>query len=225
MWKNIHRKDKHFVSKDALNIDGLGKKVVEKFWEKKFIRYPQDIFTLNYKKIENLDGWGQQSIANLKYSIEKSKNLTLNKFIFSLGIRHIGQENAKLIAKHLQKKENFAKIDKNYNFDSFANIDGIGETQISSLKKFFSLKENLKVVKYLLKYLYIQNEKNNNLGKLRNLSFLITGKLDNMSRAEAKVIIEKNSGKILSSINKNLNYLIVGDKPTTKKVNQAKTRY
>ena len=215
-------KIKHFVSKDALNIDGLGKKVVEKFWEKKFIRYPQDIFTLNYKKIENLDGWGQQSIANLKYSIEKSKNLTLNKFIFSLGIRHIGQENAKLIAKHLQKKENFAKIDKNYNFDLFANIDGIGETQISSLKKFFSLKENLKVVKYLLKYLYIQNEKNNNSGKLRNLSFLITGKLDNMSRAEAKVIIEKNSGKILSSINKNLNYLIVGDKPTTKKVNQAK---
>ena len=215
-------KIKHFVSKDALNIDGLGKKVVEKFWEKNFIRYPQDIFTLNYKKIENLDGWGQQSIANLKYSIEKSKNLTLNKFIFSLGIRHIGQENAKLIAKHLQKKENFAKIDKNYNFDSFANIDGIGETQISSLKKFFSLKENLKVVKYLLKYLYIQNEKNNNSGKLRNLSFLITGKLDNMSRAEAKVIIEKNSGKILSSINKNLNYLIVGDKPTTKKVNQAK---
>ena len=215
-------KIKHFVSKDALNIDGLGKKVVEKFWEKNFIRFPQDIFTLNYKKIENLEGWGQQSISNLKYSIEKSKNLTLNKFIFSLGIRHIGQENAKLIAKHLQKKENFAKIDKNYNFESFANIDGIGETQISSLKKFFSLKENLKVVKHLLKYLYIQNEKNNSSGKLKNLSFLITGKLDNMSRTEAKTIIEKNSGKILSSINKNLNYLIVGDKPTSKKVKQAK---
>ena len=127
-----------------------------------------------------------------------------------------------MIAKHLQKKENFAKIDKNYNFESFANIDGIGETQISSLKKFFSLKENLKVVKHLLKYLYIQNEKNNSSGKLKNLSFLITGKLDNMSRTEAKTIIEKNSGKILSSINKNLNYLIVGDKPTSKKVKQAK---
>ncbi len=215
-------KIKHFVSKDALNIDGLGKKVVEKFWEKKLIRYPQDIFRLDFNKIENLEGWGVQSIANLKYSIVKSKKLSLNKFIFALGIRHIGQENAKLIAKHLQKKENFIKIDKNYDFNSFSNIDGIGEIQISSIKKFFSLKENFKVVKELSNYLSIENETINISGKLNNLSFMITGKLENMSRAEAKSIIEKNSGKILSSISKKLNYLIVGDKPTTKKVNQAK---
>ena len=97
-------KIKHFVSKDALNIDGLGKRVVEKLWDKKFIRYPQDIFGLNYNKLKDLDGWGDQSIANLKYSIEKSKKISLSKFIFALGIRHIGQENAKLISKHLQKK-------------------------------------------------------------------------------------------------------------------------
>ena len=205
-----------------MNIDGLGKKVVEKFWENDFIRYPQDIFRLDFKKIEKLDGWGPQSVANLKYSIEKSKDLSLNKFIFALGIRHIGQENAKLLSKHLIKKENFAKIDKNYDFDKFANIDGIGETQITSLKKFFSIKENLKVVKDLFGYLRIENEKNNVSGKLKNLSFLITGKLNNVSRAEAKSVIEKNSGKILSSINKNLNYLIIGEKPTSKKVNQAR---
>ena len=102
-------KIKHFVSKDALNIDGLGKRVVEKLWDKKFIRYPQDIFSLNYNKLKDLDGWGDQSIANLKYSIEKSKKISLSKFIFALGIRHIGQENAKLISKHLQKKKNFWK--------------------------------------------------------------------------------------------------------------------
>ena len=95
-------KIKHFISKDALNIDGLGKKVVEKFWEKNLIRYPQDIFKLNFNKIKNLEGWGAQSVANLKYSIEQSKKITFHKFIFALGIRHIGQENAKLIAKHLQ---------------------------------------------------------------------------------------------------------------------------
>ena len=215
-------KIKHFVSKDALNIDGLGKKVVEKFWEKGFIRFPQDIFKLKYNKIENLEGWGSQSVSNLKYSINKSKNISLKKFIFSLGIRHIGQENAKLIAKHLQNKENFINIDKNYDFDSFINIDGIGEIQISSIKKFFSIKENLKVVLDLSNYLNIENETSNNLGKLKNFSFMITGKLENMSRAEAKSIIEKNSGKILSSVNKKLNYLIVGEKPTIKKVNQAK---
>ncbi len=215
-------KIKHFVSKDALNIEGLGKKVIEKFWEKKIIRFPQDIFKLDFKKIENLEGWGLQSISNLKFSIKNSKKISLNKFIFSLGIRHIGQENAKLIAKNLQKKNNFIEIDKNYNFDSFKNIDGIGEIQISSLKKFFSINENLKAVKDLSTFLNIQNEITNDSGKFKNLSFMITGKLEKMSRAEAKTIIEKNSGKILSSVNKKLNYLIVGDKPTNKKVNQAK---
>ena len=215
-------KIKHFVSKDALNIDGLGKRVVEKFWEKKLIRYPQDIFKLDYKKISSLDGWGMQSVSNLKYSIDKSKNITLNKFIFSLGIRHIGQENAKLIAKHLKYKENFFNIDKNFDFDSFLNIDGIGEIQISSIKKFFINKENNKIIKELSVRLNIQNEIINNSGKLKDFSFVITGKLENMSRAEAKSVIEKNSGKILSSVSKKLDYLIVGLKPTAKKVNQAK---
>ena len=112
-------KIKHFVSKDALNIEGLGKKVVENFWEKKIIRYPQDIFKLNLSKIKNYEGWGVQSVANLKYSIEKSKKIPLSKFLFAFGIRHIGQENAKLIAKDLQKKENFININKNNDFNSF----------------------------------------------------------------------------------------------------------
>ena len=147
-------KIKHFVSKEALNIEGLGKKVVEKFWEKKLIRFPQDIFKLNYKEIESMEGWGTQSVTNLKFSIEKSKNISLNKFIFSLGIRHIGQENAKLIARHLQTKEKFIKIDKDYDFNSFLNIDGIGDIQILSIRKYFSLNENLKVLKELAKFKY-----------------------------------------------------------------------
>ncbi len=220
--KIVIEKIKHFVSKDALNIDGLGKRVVEKFWEKNFIRFPQDIFKLDYKKIETSDGWGTQSVLNLKYSIDKSKNISFNKFIFALGIRHIGQENAKLIAKHLQKKEKFFRIDENFDFNSFINIDGIGEIQIASLRRFFSIKENLKVVKELAKFLNIKNEVINNSGKLKKLSFMITGKLQNMSRAEAKSTIEKNSGKILSSVTKKLDYLVVGEKPTTKKINQAK---
>jgi len=220
--KIVIEKIKHFVSKDALNIDGLGKKVVEKFWEKKLIKFPQDIYKLDYKKIESLEGWGTQSVLNLKYSIDKSKKVSFNKFIFALGIRHIGQENAKLIAKHLQKKEKFLNIDKNFNFSQFSNIDGIGDIQISSIKKFFSIKENLRVVKELSSYLNIENETVINKGKLNNLSFMITGKLENMSRAEVKSIIEINSGKILSSVSKKLDYLIVGEKPTTKKLNQAK---
>ena len=129
-------KIKHFISKDAMNIDGLGKKVVENFWDLKLIRYPYDIFDLKYENIEKLEGWGKLSVSNLKYSIEKSKKVSLEKFIFSLGIRHIGQENAKLIADNLKDIKNLLKIDAKYNFQTFLNIDGIGETQVRSLKNF-----------------------------------------------------------------------------------------
>ena len=214
-------KIKHFISKDALNVDGLGKKVVENFWELKLIRYPQDIFNMDFNKIENLDGWGKLSVSNLKYSIEKSKNITLDKFIYSLGIRHIGQENAKLLSESIHNIENLKNIDKNYNFKNFLNIDGIGETQIYSLKKFFSNQINLKIVNELAKHLSIKKISKNKGGKLKNKSFLITGKLLGISRAEAKSIIDKNSGKILSSVTSKLDYLITGDKPTTKKIRLA----
>ena len=89
---------KHIVSKEALNIDGLGKKVVEKFWDLKLIKEPADIFKLNFNDIEKLEGWGELSIKNLKKAIENAKKISLSKFIFSIGIRHIGQENAKILA-------------------------------------------------------------------------------------------------------------------------------
>ena len=105
------KKIKHFVSKDALNIEGLGKKVVEKLWELKLIKLPQDIFSLDYDKIESLDGWGKLSVANLKFAIE-CKKISMDKFIFSLGIRHIGQENAKLLSKYFKSVKNFVEINK-----------------------------------------------------------------------------------------------------------------
>ena len=215
-------KIKHFISKDAMNIDGLGKKVVENFWDLKLIRYPYDIFDLKYENIEKLEGWGKLSVSNLKYSIEKSKKVSLEKFIFSLGIRHIGQENAKLIADNLKDIKNLLKIDAKYNFQTFLNIDGIGETQVRSLKNFFSNGINVKIINKLIKQLNISKVENKKTGKFIDKTFLITGKLNGISRAEAKIKIEKQSGKILSSVNKNLNYLITGDKPTVKKINKAK---
>ena len=213
---------KHFISKDALNIDGLGKKVIEKFWKLGFVKFPQDIFNINYEKIKKLEGWGSLSVSNLKYSIEKSKNISLDKLIFSLGIRHIGQENAKLIADYVKNIENLSKIDQLYKFDNFLSIDGIGETQIKSLKNFFSNKTNKKIINELKNILKISRSLIKKEGKLLNKTFLITGKLNKMSRAEAKSTIEKNSGKILSSVNSKLNYLIIGEKPTTNKLKKAK---
>ena len=216
-------KIKHFISKEALNIDGLGKKVIEKFWDLKLINKPQDIFNLNYDKIKNLEGWGVLSVNNLRKSIEKSKKTTLQRFIYSIGIRHIGIENAKLISESVKNVNAFINIIKKNQFDKFLNIDGIGETQTNSLKKFFSNKINLNTLAELNNIINVENEKINNKGILKNKTFMFTGKLDGISRAEAKSLIEKNSGVTLSNVNKNLNYLVAGDKPTKRKLDQAKT--
>ena len=146
----------------------------------------------------------------------------MDKFIFSLGIRHIGQENAKLLSQYFLTAENFSELTKNFNFNSLANLDGIGETQINSLRNFFLDQVNINLVKKLISILQIKNVQENKKGKLKNKSFMFTGKLLNISRAEAKSLTEENSGKILSNVSKKLDYLVIGEKPTTKKVKLAK---
>ena len=216
-------KIKHFVSKDAFNIEGFGKKIVEKFWNLKLIKYPQDIFNLDYDRIEKMEGWGKQSVNNLKYSINERKKISLEKFIYSLGIRHIGMENAKLISNFLKTSKKFITILNKENINELQNIDGIGETQISSIKSFFSYRVNLEILKELNNILMVQDQKNPKKdGIFKDKTFMFTGKLDGISRAEAKSLIEQNSGTIISNVSKKLNYLIIGDKPTKRKILHAK---
>ncbi len=214
---------KHFVSKEALNIDGFGKKIVENFWNLKMIKFPQDIFKLNYNLIEKLDGWGKLSVENLKYSINLKKKISLERFIYSLGIRHIGIENAKILSKHFKTFEKFKKLSINKNFGELLNIDGIGDTQVTSIKNFFLNSTNITVLNELEKSLIIFDVSlDNKNGFLKNKTFLVTGKLDGISRAEVKSLIEENSGTTLSTVSKKLNYLIIGDRPTKRKVDNAK---
>ncbi len=214
---------KHFVSKEAFNIEGLGKKIVEEFWNLKLIKFPQDIFELDYYKIKKLEGWGKLSVENLRYSIDQKKTISLERFLFSLGIRHIGLENAKLLAKYFKSFSNFQNLSKSNKFDDLLNIDGIGETQVSSIKSFFANEINVKVLSQLGNVLIIKNAlitKNN--GLLKSKSFLVTGKLNGISRAEVKSLIEENSGNTVSSVSNKLDYLIIGEKPTRRKVEDAK---
>jgi DNA ligase (NAD+) len=221
-------KIKHFVSKEALDIEGFGKKIVEDFWSLNFIRLPQDIFTLEFKKIEKLEGWGELSVSNLKTAIEKSKDISLAKFIYSLGIRHIGQENAKNLSRYFISIKNFLKLcnpDLLMNeINSLDEIDGIGETQVESLIHFFKDKKNNKVVHELSKILNIQDfieKKIDSFFSGKNIMF--TGGFSTMSRSEAKSLAETLGAKILSSVNKKLDYLIIGlSKPTKNKVDKAK---
>jgi DNA ligase (NAD+) len=214
---------KHFVSKEAFNIDGLGKKIIEVFWNLKLIKYPQDIFKLDYDKIKKLEGWGNLSAENLKYSINQKKNITLERLIFALGIRHIGLENAKLLSRYFTSFLNFQNLSKSNKFDDLLNIDGIGDTQVTSIKSFFSNEINIQVLSELGKILVIKNVVvSQNNGLLKGKSFLVTGKLSGISRAEVKSLIEENSGNTVSSVSNKLDYLITGEKPTKRKVDNAK---
>ena len=219
---------KHIVSKEAFNIDGLGKKVIEQFWDLSLIKEPSDIFDLNYKKIIELEGWGELSINNLKKAITKSKNISLERFIYSIGIRHIGQENAKILANFFISIKEFSKLfefnDRKKILLNLVDLDGIGVTQIKSIDKFFSNETNTRIIKNLIKKLNIKNySKTNKNGKFSNKKLMFTGGFKNMSRSEAKAIAENNGGKVLGSITKKLDFLVVGDsKPTKRKIEQAK---
>ena len=226
----LKEKLKHFVSKDALNIEGLGKKVIDDFWNKKLIKYSYDIFRLNINILKKFDGWGEKSIVNLKNSINKGKKISLDRFIFSLGIRHIGQENAKVLAKHFLSVQQFFETcrklninDQNY-LDELQSIDGIGTSQIDSLKKFFSNKQNSMVVSNLINLLDVKNYKPpSKKTPLSGKLIMFTGGFEHKSRSELKFLSENLGAKIVSIISKKTNCLIVGSqKPTAKKINEAK---
>ena len=214
---------KHFVSKEAFNIDGFGKKIVENFWKLDLVKFPQDIFKLDFEKIAKLEGWGRQSMENLKYSINQKKNISLDKLIYSLGIRHIGLENAKILSKYFKSFSKFISFSKSTNQDDILDIDGIGETQLKSVRNFFDNKVNLNILNELQKNLYVKDViTKDKKGILSNKTFMVTGKLNGISRAEIKSLIEENSGTSVSTVTKKLNYLIIGDKPTKKKIDKAK---
>ena len=219
---------KHMVSKEAFNIDGLGKRVVEQFWDLNLIKEPSNIFELDYEKIKKLEGWGELSIDNLKKAIRKSQLITLDRFIFSIGIRHIGQENAKILAGFFGSIKEFTKLfnlkNRKLLLASLVHLDGIGGTQIESVHNFFSIETNIKIIKNLISKLNITNYTVKSIdGKFSNKKLMFTGGFQSMSRSEAKSIAENNGGKVLGSITKNLDFLVVGEtKPTKKKIDQAK---
>ena len=126
-------------------------------------------------------------------------------------------------AQHLKNFDNFFELSKNIDIENLLNIDGIGETQLKSIKRFFSNKINLNILEKLQENMKVSSPTSIKQGGiLKNKTFMFTGKLKEMSRAEAKSLVEQNSGKIVSNVNKKLNYLVIGEKPTNKKLNKAK---
>ena len=219
---------KHIVSKDAFDIEGLGKKVIDKFWELKLIRTPADIFKLNYDVIEKLEGWGKLSINNLKKAVNDSEKIVLDKFIFSIDIRHIGQENAKILGSYFKTANRFSELfNQKKRKDILKNLydlDGIGETQVKSIEDFFTNLKNLTIIEKFMSVLKISDYKKiNKKGKFSNKNIMFTGGFEKMSRSEAKALAEENGAKILGSVSKKLDFLVIGNSsPTKRKIEKAR---
>ena len=210
----------YFVSRDALNIMGLGSKNVEKFIELGYIKNVADIYDLkNHREdLEKLDKMGKKSIDNLLSSIENSKTREYDKVIYSLGISFIGKVASKILAKSSKNIDNLSKM----SFEELTTIDGIGEIAAKEIISYFSKEKNKNLIKTLkekgLKFEITETE-NSQINENKNFSgktFLFTGTLKHFTRDQIKEEIEKLGGKNLSAVSKNLDYLIVGEKAGSK---------
>ena len=208
---------KHFVSKKAMNIDGLGEKLIEKFIKLNLISNKNDIYKLeNHKdKIVKLEGFGEKSFLNLIGSINKSKITSLSRFLFSLGLRYLGENNSELISLYFKNKIRFKNFIQSKDLrQQLENIDGLGEKAINSFVNYFSNKSNLKEAFAILDAIEIREIEDSNISL--NKSILFTGTLQKMSRDRAKELAKKKGYKIASNVSQNLDILVFGEKSGSK---------
>lgn len=227
--KQLGESIKHFVSKNAMDIDGLGAKQVEFFLKKGMIKNVADIFHLeslnktSMTKLENMPGWGQKSVQNLFDNIEKSKQVTLPRFVYALGIRHVGSSNAKILAKELPSAKIFiesmiklANHDKEI-FELLDNLDGIGHKILIDIQNFFECKQNIATINELIKILDIEDYIDDIIpSALSGQNIVFTGSLANLSRAEAKAQAERLGAKVVNTVSNNTDLVVAGEKAGSK---------
>ena len=216
---------KHFVSKNAFNIEGLGDKLIVMLFKEKIINDFSDIFKIyKYKEIlEKREGLGKLSVSNLLKSIESKKRISLDKLIYALGIKQIGENNAKLLALNYNSFENFCSEMEKANdklsdsFQKLVSIDQIGENIAEDIILFFNTSSNLVILKELLRYIIIENVEQKLINSpYKDKIVVLTGTLDTMSRDEAKQKLNNLGAKVSSSVSKNTDYVIVGVQPGSK---------
>ena len=212
----------HFVSRQALNIEGLGEKQIRFLKEKGFIKNIDDIFLLKKKHDLNLinlnkySGWGTKSIENLFKSIEKGSIVSFDKFIYSLGIRHVGKELANTLSNNFKNLEDFIFAFSGSDNKKIPECEGLGEIIIKSINSYFKNKKCVEVLNNLKNLLIIKYNSKASQGIYNNSKIVITGSFENFSRSEIEIKLRSLGGKIISSISKNTDFLIVGNDPGSK---------
>ena len=207
------RKLEHFVSRKAFNIDGLGTKIVEQLYKEGLIKDFADIFTLKEGDIQPLERFAEKSSANLIDSINKSKKISLDRFIYALGILHVGDQTARDIVQIFNTWDKF----KNASQEDLEDIEGVGEKVANSIREYLSDENNQKIItKLFANGVELKSETKKTSSKLAGKTFVLTGTLNSITREEAEGKIRALGGKASSSVSKNTDYVVAGDNPGSK---------
>ncbi|OQX62297.1 MAG: DNA ligase (NAD(+)) LigA [Desulfococcus sp. 4484_241] len=215
----VKERIKHFASKGAFDIDGLGDKLVEQLVEKNMVGSYADIFTLTAGELETLERMGGKSAQNLVTAIEKSKNIDFARFLYALGIPHVGEFVARILAASFPDIRNLADAAVN-DSGRLEAIEGIGPVVSGSIKGFFANPENMEVIKSLLEHgvtiRYTSKQKQRNDSPVAGKSFVLTGTLSGMPRARVRELIENAGGKVTGSVSSKTDYVVAGENPGSK---------
>lgn len=214
----------HFVSRSAFDIDGLGNKQIEQFYQLGWVKEPADIFKLRLryengiKRLENRDGWGQKSANNLFNAIEAKRIIPFNKMLYALGIRHVGETSAALLSRHYKSFDNLkksmieAKSLEGSSWSDLISIDGVGEILAKAIVQFFNNPAQRQIIDNLVEELIIEDEIENIVSgsPLEGMVVVFTGSLELMSRSEAKISAEKFGAKVSGSVSKKTDLVVSG---------------
>lgn len=202
----------HFASKKGMGIEGLGDKIIETFHDIGLISDMASIYALKKQDIEGLEGFGEKSAENILASIEASRKVKLHRFLYALGVRHVGEQTAKDIASHFGTLQNIQKA----SLEELSLVEGVGEIVAESLHSFLSDEKNKMLLEKLLKEVTIEKAEKKSGGVLHGLTFVITGTLPTLSRDEAKKLIEDHGGKVSGSVSSKTSYLLAGESAGSK---------
>ena len=209
----IKERIKHFASKGAFDIDGLGDKLVEQLVDKELLSTFADIFNLTEGILSELERMGVKSAANLKNAIESSKSISFARFLFALGIRHVGEHVATLLADHFSDLHSLITSSR----EKLEAIEGIGPIVAESVASYFKQAENRRTISQILDSgVKIEAAVRKKTGKLTDRVFVLTGALQNFTRSEAKALIEAAGGKVSGSVSGRTDYVVAGDSPGSK---------